>query len=153
MPIAFFQLTATHPDLNINRYYEVEIVQDLMGDWVIKTYFGTIGEKGKRRQQGFKSLDALLQKLEGILREKFKDQNHLGYSYTLVSLYVQPEYQIIADSIRNSYEQATLGRVGNTLTDAGFKALYRARYKYQLSQNKKKLAKNKSRPHFPLWEK
>ena len=133
--IAFLQLTATHPDYPRSRYYEVEVMKDLIGDWVLATYFGDTGNPGRYRQYGFHSLEELLNKLSQILRRRFNAQSNQGYRYCVVSFYTQEDHKMIERVVKNAYEQEAGGHQTLSLSKARKKIFHK---------------KSLSNEHFPL---
>lgn len=85
MTVAFYKFEAQNPILNLNRYYEIDIIRDLLGDWVIMTYYGRISYKGQRRQYGYSSFEAMSKKLNEILRKRLHAHTRIGCNYSLVS--------------------------------------------------------------------
>ncbi|MEO1495271.1 MAG: WGR domain-containing protein [Pseudomonadota bacterium] len=48
-------LTRTEPDANLHRFYRLEIVPGLFGDWGLVREWGRIGSGGRVRTEWFES--------------------------------------------------------------------------------------------------
>lgn len=48
-------LTKTEPEANLKRFYRMEIVQGLFGDWGVMRNWGRIGSSGQLRTDWFET--------------------------------------------------------------------------------------------------
>jgi WGR domain. len=47
------ELEAHNPTHNMHRYYIIDVMRDLFGDWLITTRYGRIGQSGQRKLYGY----------------------------------------------------------------------------------------------------
>lgn len=120
MAFAQLKLQAINPSYNVARYYEIDVLQDLIGDWVIMTYYGRIRFKGQKKQYGYSSFDEMTKKLYEILRKRLHAQSRIGCNYSLMSFQT--------DKVPNDFvkiiETASVERKKQS-TNPGDKAAYK----------------------------
>jgi predicted DNA-binding WGR domain protein len=77
------ELEAHHSGNNMHRYYIIDVMRDLFGDWLITTRYGRIGQSGQCKLYGYSCQDDTQRKVNQLLHKRLKAHQRLGTTYVL----------------------------------------------------------------------
>ncbi|MEN8237047.1 MAG: hypothetical protein ABFQ95_05845 [Pseudomonadota bacterium] len=90
---AHFSLHAISTDKKIFRYYHLLLAPDLLSGWLLTTYHGGIGKKGRLRHQICQDLVDIKHLLGVKLAKRFNAAKRIGCNYTLKQYRVDQEFE------------------------------------------------------------
>jgi predicted DNA-binding WGR domain protein len=82
-PGLHIELEAHNPTHNMHRYYSIDVMRDLFGDWLITTRYGRIGQSGQCKLYGYFCQDDAQRKFNQLLHKRLKAHKRLGTNYVL----------------------------------------------------------------------
>lgn len=82
-PALHVELEAHHPTHNMHRYYIIDVMRDLLGDWLITTRYGRIGKSGQCKSYGYPCQATAQRKFNHLLYKRLKAHKRLGTNYVI----------------------------------------------------------------------
>jgi predicted DNA-binding WGR domain protein len=82
-PGLHLELEAHNPTHNMHRYYSIDVSLDLLGDWLITTRYGRIGQSGQRKLYGYFCQAAAQRKFNHLLHKRLQAHKRLGTNYII----------------------------------------------------------------------
>ena len=80
MPIVH-DLRAYNANNNVDRFYKIDVCQDLFKTWSVSLFYGRRGTKGTRRNLAFTCQEAAASYAQKILQSKLKFSKNRGCAY------------------------------------------------------------------------
>jgi predicted DNA-binding WGR domain protein len=77
------ELEAHNPTHNMHRYYSIDVSLDLLGDWLITTRYGRMGQSGQCKSYGYSCQDDAQRKFNQLLHKRLKSHKRLGTTYII----------------------------------------------------------------------
>lgn len=77
----FADLRAVKGDKNVDRFYKIDVAQDLFQSWSVSLYYGRRGTQGHRRNLVFASQKDATAYAEKILKSKLRISKSRGCAY------------------------------------------------------------------------